>query len=159
MLIACRDFSSLSNGSHTSYTELISKHYFMLSDWEANLIKTSHRLISTTNLHLKESCLFSITTFLGTLHLSFISIIPSPGSSKYVLSFFAHKSFALIILFRDDILIGTGLTFQSVNWNLFMRWNGGRDYKGIWAGWTDYEVLSEILQAKWDLLRPHRVTF
>jgi hypothetical protein len=92
------------------------QHAFLSSEpmFNTYLVKTSHRLISTPNLHLKECCFFSIASLLRTLHLCFLCIVPSSRSAKDIFSLLPREMLALVVLLLQYVLVGTGLAFEAV---------------------------------------------
>jgi hypothetical protein len=107
----------LSNDSHKSCTIVISiqqPHRTGESRSKSHLVESSHRLIGTPNLHLKECRSLPVTAFLRTLHLCLVCIIPSSRPAEHVLSLFPCEGLALVISFLEDVLVGASLTFESI---------------------------------------------
>jgi hypothetical protein len=107
--------SILSPPISTSHTLYLSTR-FQSSEplFKTHLIKSSHRLISTPNLHLEECCFFPIASFLRTLHLRFLCIIPSSGSTKNIFSLLPREVLALVVSLLEYVLVGTSLAFEAV---------------------------------------------
>ena len=82
--------------------------------FKTHLIKSSHRLISTPNLHLEECCFFPVASFLRTLHLRFLCIIPSSGSTKNIFSLLPREVLALVVSLLEYVLVGTSLAFEAI---------------------------------------------
>jgi len=103
-----------STDSHKSCTTSIRNHTPSESRTESHLVESSHRLISTSNLHLKECSCLSVASFLRTLHLCLVCIIPSSGSTEHIFFLFSCEGLAFVVPFLEDVLVGTSLTFESI---------------------------------------------
>jgi hypothetical protein len=80
-----------------------------------HLVEAGHRLICTTNLHLKERRLITITSLLGTLHLGLIRIIPGTWSAKDIFSFLPDEILALKVPLGQDILVRACLALETID--------------------------------------------
>ena len=95
-------------------------HYFhqpprsSKSKVKSHLVESSHRLISTPNLHLEEGRFVPITSFFRALHLCLICIVPSSRSAEDIFSLFPCKDFPLVVSLLEDVLVGASLAFQTV---------------------------------------------
>ena len=107
-------FNFLSTDSRKSCTMSISNHTPSESRTKSHLVESSHRLISTPNLHLEERSCLSITSLLRTLHLCLVCIVPSAGSTEHILSLFPREGFAFVVSLLEYVLVGASLAFESV---------------------------------------------
>jgi hypothetical protein len=76
-----------------------------------HLIKTSHRLIRTPNLHLKVRRLHPATLLLRTLRLLLLRIIPGARAAKHILPLLPLELLALVEARDEDVFVGTGVAF------------------------------------------------
>jgi hypothetical protein len=115
--------NSPSKNAHKSYTIPQSAHppllfpspfHPPLHRIQTHLIKTSHRLIRTPNLHLIIRRLPALTPLLRTLHTSPLRIIPLFLPTEHVFSFFVREGFALVVACLQDVLVGAGHAFETV---------------------------------------------
>jgi len=65
-------------------------------------------------LHLKESCLHSLTLILRTLHLRLLRIVPRALPAKNILAHLLREDLTLIVALLHDELIGAAVTFEAV---------------------------------------------
>lgn len=123
-----------------------------IAELKSYLVESSHRFISTSDLHLEKRCLLSITSFFRTLHLSLVCIVPSSRPSDDVLFLLPREGFALIESLLDDKLVWACLAFESIYriGGLSLTTcsgSGRRDCEDIAAGgadWIEELVLSNF---------------
>ena len=81
---------------------------------KTNLIKSSHRLISTANLQLKESRLIPLTVGRRARHAALLRIAPGPGPAKDVLALLLGEVLARIDGHVDGVLVGARAALEPV---------------------------------------------
>lgn len=78
------------------------------------LVKSRHRLIRTTNLHLEERGLIAIAAAPWTLYAALLCIVPGAWSSKHVFFLLVGEILARVDGPINGVLIGAGSALQSV---------------------------------------------
>lgn len=80
--------------AHTLFPDC--QHYdLIVPQLVTYLVKTRHRLISTSDLDLEERSLIGVATFPWTLHFSLLGICPRLWSTEYILTLGALEDLAL----------------------------------------------------------------
>jgi len=107
------------------------------------LVKNSHRLISTPNLHLVPCSLPPFAVFPITLNVCLRCIIPLRWSAKDIIALHALKGFTLIIPLGENVLVRTGKTFEAVGFFglvvlAFYRHSGLGDCEYVGARGADW---------------------
>lgn len=100
-------------------------------------VKSRHRFIRTANLHKPRRSHHTITLTIRALFGISIGICPGIFASEYIFLFFAHKGFAVEDGAGEDVLVGTGETFETICAGEILC-RGGRGGRGM-GGYGDGE--------------------
>jgi hypothetical protein len=79
------------------------------------LVKSSHGLIRTSDLHLSEVGLTIIAFFLSAVDFRLVDILPAVGSSQHIFNFLALHHLALKVALVENHLVGTCAAFEAVD--------------------------------------------
>jgi hypothetical protein len=101
---------------HTLYTvSKLAIYNIQLQQHQTNLVESSHRLISTSDLNLSEVCLAIIAFLLSTVDFGLVDVLPAVSTTKHIFHFLALHHLALKVALVQDHLVGTCSAFKSVD--------------------------------------------
>jgi hypothetical protein len=80
-----------------------------------NLVESSHRFISTSDLDLSEVCLAVVAFLFPAVDLCLVDVLPAVGATEHIFDFLALHHLALKVALVQDHLVGTCSAFKSVD--------------------------------------------